>query len=254
VATWVIGDVQGCADALERLLAALPFDPARDRLWFAGDLVNRGPDNLGVLRRVRGLGDRAVTVLGNHDVHLLSVAAGQRKARGRDTLADVLAAPDRDELLTWLRSRPLLHQEDGHLLVHAGLHPDWSIDDAVRRARRAEPLLAAGQLEDAFHGKVGRDLGVFVSIRTVHDDGTLCDFNGAPAEAPKGCRPWFSHPKRKSRGTTVVFGHWAALGLHLGEDAICVDTGCVWGRKLAAVRLEDRLVRAVPHRAATEES
>jgi bis(5'-nucleosyl)-tetraphosphatase (symmetrical) len=242
VATWAIGDVQGCATTLERLLARLA--PARsDRLLFCGDLVNRGARSLDALRLVRSLAERAVAVLGNHDLHLLARAHGVAARRPKDTLEEVLDAPDRDELLAWLIERPLLHREaDGTVVVHAGLHPAWSADEAERRARAAEAslrrdptgFLAAFTKDES----AAEDARVLTRIRTVKEDGALCSFGGPPVDAPAGCAPWFAAKERRSAGTRVVFGHWSALGLRIAPDTIGLDTGCVWGRTLTAVSLE----------------
>lgn len=262
MATYAIGDVQGCAATLDRLLARLPLRRG-DRLWFVGDLVNRGPGSADVLRTVRGLGARAVVVLGNHDLHLVARAAGLTGAKRRDTLDDVLAAPDRDALCAWLRTRPLLHREGDHVLVHAGLLPAWTTAAAQRLAAAATTALrgaagsalaaecerppdqAPGRLRGvARHAAVGATL---TSLRTVRADGTPdWRFKGAPARAPRGHVPWFAAPGRRSAGVTVVFGHWAALGLHLDERVVAIDTGCVWGDALTAVRLEDRRVFQMP--------
>lgn len=248
MATYAIGDVQGCATTLERLLVRIGF-AGHDRLWLVGDLVNRGPRSADVLRLVRGLGERAVVVLGNHDLHLLARAAGLEPAKRRDTLDDVLSAPDRAPLLDWLRTRPLLHRDGAWLMVHAGLLPAWTVDEAEARAREVEALLAQGRLAELLgDSRPARSLRVLTRLRTCRDDGRLCDFDGAPEDAPDGCQPWFSSPKRRSTEVTVLFGHWSALGLHLGADAIGLDTGCVWGRTLTALRLEDRAVFSEPAR------
>jgi bis(5'-nucleosyl)-tetraphosphatase (symmetrical) len=256
MATYAIGDVQGCAATLDRLLRRLPLRRG-DRLWFVGDLVNRGPASAAVLRAVRGLGARAVVVLGNHDLHLIARAAGLVAAKRRDTLADVLGAPDCDALCAWLRSRPLLHREGRHLLVHAGLPPAWTPAAARRLADAAAAALrgpdgaavAAGcgrppdRPPEALRGRARRAAigATLTSLRTLRADGTPdWTFKGAPAQAPPGHVPWFAAPGRRNAGVTIVCGHWAALGLHLGERLVAIDTGCVWGDALTAVRLEDR--------------
>lgn len=263
--TYAIGDVQGCRSVLDRLLRRIEFNPDRDRLWFAGDLVNRGPDSLGVLRFVRSLGDGAVTVLGNHDLHLLSRSLGTRRARASDTLASVLRARDRDELLEWLRRRPLVHREHDLVLVHAGLAPEWTAGKAEKQARKAEAVLRGDAAADllASYGRTSRwprwsgdlprslkrltALCYLTRVRCVDGEGHADDsFTGAPEDAPGGLTPWYDHPERRSRGTTVLFGHWAALGARIGEDWIALDSGCVWGRSLTAVRIEDRAVFEVP--------
>ena len=260
MATYAIGDVQGCAITLDRLLERIRFKAKRDVLWFTGDLVNRGPASLDVLRRVMGLGSAAVTVLGNHDLHLLGVASGAVTSRGKDTLNEVLAAPDRRELLTWLGSRPLLHAENGWTMVHAGLPPEWSVGDAALRAGEVQDALA-GPAVATFLGKLREPgpevwddsltglprlryiVGALTRLRTCRPDGRLClDYKSGPKQAPKGCIPWFDIPARKSAGSPIICGHWAALGLHLTDDVLALDSGCVWGGSLTALRLEDRKV------------
>jgi bis(5'-nucleosyl)-tetraphosphatase (symmetrical) len=258
MATFAIGDVQGCYDPLRRLLDRINFDPAQDTLWFAGDLVNRGPHTLEVLRFVRSLGSRAVTVLGNHDLHLLVVAAGVRSAHHGDTLDALLAAPDRDELLDWLRRRPLLHAQPGWAMVHAGLLPQWSIAQAGALSAEVETMLQGPQCSEFLlhlYGNKPRywsaDLAGFDRLRVIVNAMTrlrLCDDRGGmefshksgPRDLPQGYRPWFDVPGRASAGNPLVFGHWASLGLLVREDLVCLDSGCVWGRALSAIRLEDR--------------
>jgi bis(5'-nucleosyl)-tetraphosphatase (symmetrical) len=248
VATYAIGDVQGCGATLQRLIRTIGFDAQHDHLRFVGDLVNRGPDNLGVLRYVKSLGDHAETVLGNHDLHLISRASGLSPAKELDTLDDVLQAPDRHELVEWLASRPLVLAEKDRLFVHAGLLPSWTTADAEREARRLEPLLRDPKQRARIIGKEGFDpaLKALTTIRTVRDDGTLCKFSGEPEVAPKGCTPWFAHPERKSRGRLIVFGHWSALGYKRGDDFLALDSGCIWGQSLTAVRLDDGRVYSEP--------
>lgn len=268
-AALAIGDLQGCSDELDRLLDAARFDPSRERAWFCGDLVNRGPRSLQALRRVRGLGDAAVAVLGNHDLHLLAVAAGVRPAGRSDTLDAVLAAPDREDLVDWLRHRPLAHLEHGHLLVHAGVLPPWSAARTVALAGEVESVLRGPGWKDflgAMYGNqpaawsdtlAGDDrLRVIVNaltrLRFATPDGVM-DFDakeGAGA-APAGHLPWFDVPGRASADTTVVFGHWSTLGLVIRQDVLALDTGCVWGGRLTAVRLSGRelvQVECVGHR------
>jgi len=260
VATYAIGDIQGCHAPLQRLLTRIGFDPKKDRLWLTGDLVNRGPDSLAVLRWAYALGPAAIVVLGNHDLHLLARWAGVAGARRRDTLDAVLAAPDAPELLAWLRRQRLAHREGEWCLVHGGLLPQWTIGDAERMAREAEAVLcgpAGNELLAALprpHGEcpdaVARCLpfvAAMTRLRTCTLGGQPCDhFNGAPDAAPPGCIPWFDVPGRKSADATVVFGHWSALGLYIAPGLIGTDTGCVWGRELTAVRLDDRAVFAEP--------
>lgn len=272
MATYAIGDVQGCFSALQQLLEQIHFDPARDRLWFVGDLVNRGPDSVSVLRYVKKLGRAswlrflkrlgraAVTVLGNHDLHLLAVANGCRPARSKDTFHDVLDAPDRDELLAWLRNQPLLHRENNFLLVHAGLLPQWTVSQAETFAREAEQVLRSTKNRaflrslyqdepDRWSEKLtGMDrltvaTKVFTRLRVCSATGKVdWTFTGPPDQAPDGYLPWFEVPNRRSADTTIIYGHWAAMGLRIRDNLLALDGGCVWGRQLVAVRLEDRQV------------
>ncbi len=268
MATYVIGDVQGCYDELRRLLDRLHFDPQTDRLWFTGDLVNRGPQSLAVLRYVRSLGQRAVTVLGNHDLHL--VAAGlEGRAREKDTFHDVLATKDRDEILAWLRRQPLLHVEDGFALVHAGLPPQWTLAQAQSLAREAQDSLARPESDEfLLHHMYGDQpqqwaethqhwerLRFVINCCTrlrVCDAGGRLDlrFKGAPDAVKTDLMPWFAVPGRKSEGTTVLFGHWSTLGrIHWPEHQVYgLDTGCVWGGKLTALTLETGVITQVTSR------
>jgi bis(5'-nucleosyl)-tetraphosphatase (symmetrical) len=258
MATYAIGDVQGCYDALRRLLDSIGYDPAADVLWFVGDLVNRGPQSLETLRFVRGLGDGAVTVLGNHDLSLLVIAAGHSKPHRGDTIDPILAAPDRDELLDWVRHQKMMHADGGHAMVHAGLLPQWTIERALELAREVEAALRApdyalllqhmyGNTPDAWD----EALSGYDRLRVVVNAMTrlrLCDARGRMEfshktgldTAPQGFMPWFEAPERASAGTPIVFGHWAALGLVVRSNLAAIDTGCVWGRELTALRLEDR--------------
>jgi bis(5'-nucleosyl)-tetraphosphatase (symmetrical) len=266
MSTYVIGDVQGCYDPLRRLLDRLRFDPARDRLWFAGDLVNRGPDSLATLRFVRGLGTAALNVLGNHDLHLLARAQGARTGK-RDTLDTILAAPDRDELLDWLRRQPLLQESaDGAWAVlHAGLPPQWDLEQARACAREAESALRgphhARLLRDMYGDDPARwdpELRGIERLRFIINSYTrlrYCDAQGranfkpkgAPGSQPPGLLPWFAVPGRRSAGVQLVFGHWSTLGrVHWPEQRVWgLDTGAVWGGKLSALRLEDASLHQV---------
>jgi bis(5'-nucleosyl)-tetraphosphatase (symmetrical) len=264
MATYAIGDVHGCFQTLQGLLRRIAFDPRQDRLWFVGDLVNRGPRSLEVLRWAAEHDGRIVVVLGNHDLHLLARAAGVAEAKKRDTLDAVLGAPDRDSLLEWLRNRPFVHREEDVLLVHAGLFPSWKPGEAERLAREVEerlrsdkaPKLLATIVQKTAEcwtdGLTGMDrlraaLAGFARLRTLDSSGCMCpDFSGPPQEAPKGCRPWFVIPERKSAGVKVIFGHWAALGLQVKDGIAALDTGCVWGRQLTALRLDDGTIFQEP--------
>jgi bis(5'-nucleosyl)-tetraphosphatase (symmetrical) len=262
--TYVIGDPQGCHDSLLRLLDALRFDATADRLWFVGDLVNRGPDSLAVLRWVKSLGDAAICVLGNHDLHLLAVAEGYGRVHKGDTLDAVLAAPDRDELLTWLRRQKLAWRDNEFLMVHAGVLPGWTSDDTMLRAAEAEAALQGPHYREFFaqmcgNAPVAWDEGLqgierlrvivnaFTRLRYCSAAGEM-EFHhkGTPGTQPAGWLPWFEVPGRRSADTTVIIGHWATLGLINRQDLIALDTGCLWGGRLTAVRLEDRQVFSVP--------
>ena len=259
MARYAVGDVQGCMASLERLLALIDFAPGRDELWLCGDLVNRGPRSLDVLRWAHAHDDHVTCVLGNHDLHLLARTAGAAGPKPRDTLDEVLAAPDRDRLIDWLRARPVLVTDDRFALVHAGLHPRWTIAEARELAGELSGQLCAPTWRAFLAGSRGAPprwhpglgggdrwralLGYFVTARMLRGDGRLePGYNGAPAGAPGELVPWFKFAGAAWTTHTVVFGHWAALGLDLGAHHIALDTGCVWGRQLTAIRLDDRSV------------
>ncbi|MEW5890549.1 MAG: symmetrical bis(5'-nucleosyl)-tetraphosphatase [Pseudomonadota bacterium] len=260
MATYAIGDVQGCFDALRALLEEIGFSEARDRLWFVGDLVNRGPQSAEVLRYVMSLGERAVSVYGNHDLHLLMMAEGYGRWNKEDTLDSVLHAPDRDELVSWLRRRPLLHWEGDYVLVHAGLLPQWEVGRARELAAEVEAALQSPQYLHFLAHMYGSepaawrdDLAGWDRLRVIVNAMTRLRFcspegvmelraKGPVDKAPPGCMPWFQVPGRRSRGHTLIFGHWSALGFRQEEKLLALDTGCVWGGSLTAVRLEDRKV------------
>lgn len=258
---WVIGDVQGCAGALRRLLARPELADPANEIWFAGDLVNRGPDSLGALRLIMSLGDRARAILGNHDLHLLAVVSGVRKLGKSDTFQDVLQAPDARELIDWLRSRPLMIRERGHVVVHAGILPAWTLDQAQALAGEIETALRGPdwraairdlygekplQWDDALRGadRMRVIINALTRMRVCHEDDGRMDFehNGKPEKAGPGLRPWFELPARRNLDEVIVFGHWSALGLNIRPDTICLDSGCIWGRALTALRLRDHRV------------
>ncbi|HEV3182471.1 MAG TPA: symmetrical bis(5'-nucleosyl)-tetraphosphatase [Steroidobacteraceae bacterium] len=261
---YAIGDLQGCVEELRALLARLKFSADRDRLWFVGDLVNRGPDSLATLRLVRGLGDNAVVVLGNHDLHLLAVACGVQRRRRSDTLDAVLAAPDRDALLEWLLQRPLAHLEGSDLMVHAGLVPQWTaartlalaaeVASALRRAPRALFGLMYGDEPERWDERLaGAErlrfiINVLTRLRLCTADGRVdISIKGPPPPPPSPLRPWFEHPQRASRDVRVIFGHWSALGLVERPGVLGLDSGCVWGGTLTAADLDsDRPPLCVP--------
>jgi len=260
VATYAIGDVQGCLAPLQRLLDALKFDPARDRLWFCGDLVNRGGQSLEVLRLVKSLGDSAVVVLGNHDLSLCSIGerSSSEQRRANADLGRVLFAEDRDELLKWLRERPLFHVDRtlGYALVHAGLAPKWTIEIAEKRAREVEAKLRgpnyARLLKQMFGNKPsiwstkleGIDrlrviINVMTRLRYCDMRGRIAfDEKGAPGTQKLGLYPWFEVPGHAKRDLRIVCGHWSTLGLLSGMGVLAIDTGCVWGGPLTAVKLK----------------
>ena len=259
MATYAVGDVQGCYDELSRLLDKIRFDPSADRLWFTGDLVNRGPRSLKVLRLVRELGGRAVTVLGNHDLHLVAARA-RGKVRAKDTFQDVLDADDGDQLIAWLRRRPLFHAERGWAMVHAGLPPQWSLDQARAVCTAASRLIASSRSDRFFRDRMYGDapdtwrdslrgwdrlrfvINCCTRLRVCTVAGRLeLGYTGAPGAAPEGTLPWFAVPGRRSRGARILFGHWSTLGrVRWPRHRVYgLDTGCVWGRTLTALRLDD---------------
>ncbi|MGK7344617.1 MAG: symmetrical bis(5'-nucleosyl)-tetraphosphatase [Candidatus Nitrospinota bacterium M3_3B_026] len=262
--TYAIGDIQGRMGPLEKLLGKIGFNPAKDRLWLTGDLVNRGPDSAAVLRWAAGLGDRIISVMGNHDLRLIGVADGAMQARGSDTFGDVLAAPDRDELLDWLVRRPLLHREGRRVLAHAGLLPQWTAAEAERLAREAEGVLRSegrpALLRELFDGGPkkwmdglhGTDrlrviINAMTRMRVITPDGEMdLEFSGPPGKAPPGKIHWRDAPGRKSAEDLIICGHWAAQGLVMKNDMYALDSGCVWGRLLTAVRLDDGRVFQEP--------
>lgn len=260
MATYAVGDIQGCCAELHQLLELIRFDPVADKLWLVGDLVNRGPDSLGVLRLVKSLGDTAITVLGNHDLHLLAVAGGVAELHRDDTLNEILDAPDKDELLAWLRSRSLLHAEGGFVLVHAGLLPNWNVAQAQQLAHEVEAALRGNRHHDYLAHMYGNhpdhwrdDLSGYSRLRVITNAFTrmrICTqqgemefkFKGNVEDVPAGYMPWFEVPGRASADATVVCGHWSALGLKVTPHVIALDTGCLWGGALSAIRLEDHEV------------
>lgn len=259
MATYVIGDIQGCLDDLHRLLDVCRFDPAADRVWFTGDLVNRGPHSADTLRFVMALGVRAVTVLGNHDLHTLAVAHGTFRAHRNDTIDDILDAADRDDILDWLRTRPLLHNDAAHnvTLIHAGLPPQWDLATAQACAAEVEDMLRGRHYLDFLKVMYGNQpdtwdesltgmdrlrfiTNCFTRLRYCNAAGQLeLAYKLAPGGQPKGYLPWFEIAGRKSTGTRVVFGHWSTLGRLHTDNITSLDTGCLWGGKLTAWCIED---------------
>ena len=251
-----MGDVQGCCDALDRLLAEIDFSPSRDHLAVVGDLVNRGPDSLGTLKRLRAFGDAVTCLLGNHDLHLLAVAHGVRKPRKDDTLDDILGSKKRDEWLDWLRQRRMAHRLDGWLLVHAGVVPQWDAQQTLALAAEIEALLRGPGLPQLLNTLYGNEpaqwseslqgeqrwrfiINVLTRIRFCTPDGRLeLKIKEGADAAPPGFKPWFDSPGRRSEGTPIAFGHWSTLGRIDRSDLLALDTGCVWGGQLCAVRVD----------------
>ena len=253
---YLVGDVQGCCGALDALLAKIDFSPSRDRIYLLGDLVNRGPQSLETLRRLRGFGDSATCLLGNHDLNLLAVAHGVRKPHKGDTIGEILDAPDRDAWLDWLRQRRMAVFEHGWLMVHAGVVPQWDAAQTLQLASEVEALLRGDTLAEFLPQMYGDSparwsdsligaermrfvINALTRTRFVAADGTLdlVTKDGADG-APPGFYPWFEVPGRRTLGTPIAFGHWANLGLISRADLLALDTGCVWGRQLSAAHID----------------
>jgi bis(5'-nucleosyl)-tetraphosphatase (symmetrical) len=256
---WMVGDLQGCRASLQQLLAHPDIaDDEQAHFWFAGDLVNRGPDSLGTLRTVIGLGERATAILGNHDLHLLAAAAGIRPPGKSDTLDAILAASDAGDLIDWLRHRPLAHYANHYLMVHAGIMASWSVSKAIELAHEVETALRGPDWErdlrhmygnkptrwkETFTGHKRRRaiINAMTRMRMCTPDGKMeFKFKREPDDNPDGLVPWFDVPGRVAQDVTIVFGHWSALGLLIRPDVVCLDTGCVWGGSLTAMRQHDR--------------
>ena len=256
MSTYVIGDIQGCLEPLERLLEAVSFSPLSDELWLVGDLVNRGPSSLEVVRFVRALGDRCKVVLGNHDLHFLAVAVGVRKARKGDTLDKLLAAPDLKDHIDWFRHVPVAHFSRDTLMVHAGVAPRWSLEQTLSRAAELESALRGERFVELLRDLFANSPATYkekltAAERTIAITNTLTrlrfcgpngkldfDYKGPKDRPPPGMKPWFAHKERVLRDTPIVFGHWAALEGKTGVNtALALDTGCVWGKRLTALDL-----------------
>jgi bis(5'-nucleosyl)-tetraphosphatase (symmetrical) len=253
---YLLGDLQGCCDALDRMLAEIGFSPSRDRLYALGDLVNRGPASLQTLRRLRDMGDAATCLLGNHDLHLLAVAHGIRKPHKGDTVAEVLDAPDASAWLDWLRHRRLAVHELGWLMVHAGVAPQWSLATTLSLAAEVEGHLRGPDLHGFLQTMYGNQpdmwadtlqgpkrwrftINALTRMRFCRRDGSLdFDTKESASAAPSGCVPWFDFPGRAAAGVPTAFGHWSTLGLVNRPDLLAIDTGCVWGGHLTAVRVD----------------
>jgi bis(5'-nucleosyl)-tetraphosphatase (symmetrical) len=258
MAVYAIGDVQGCFDELQALLELIAFDPADDRLWFAGDLVNRGPKSLETLRFIRGLGSGASCVLGNHDLHLIAMAHSQPLDNGDHTLDAILQAPDRDELIDWLRHQPLLHHDDtlGFTMIHAGLPPQWDLQLAQRCAHEVEAMLRSDRLVEFIAHMYGNKparwsgklsgwkrlrfiVNCFTRLRFCDAEGRIkLKHKGPPGSQPASLRPWFEIPGRASRDMNIVFGHWSTLGKRDDPGIYPIDSACLWGGQLTALRID----------------
>ena len=260
---YLIGDLQGCCDALARLLEKIDFSPSRDRLHLLGDLVNRGPDSLTTLRRLQSLGDAAQCLLGNHDLHLLATAAGVRAPHKGDTLDAILQAPDREALLEWLRRQRLAARAQGWLMVHAGVVPQWDAAQVLTLAEEVHALLRGPELAEFLPQMYGNEpdrwsddltgaprlrfiINVLTRIRFCNARGRL-DFKTKEGlgTAPEGFMPWFDVPQRRTAGEPIAFGHWSTLGLVQRPDLLALDTGCVWGGALTAARVADGQVQEI---------
>jgi bis(5'-nucleosyl)-tetraphosphatase (symmetrical) len=259
--TYAIGDIQGCFDDLLRLLDKISFDNRHDQLWFAGDLVNRGPKSLETLRFVKALGPSAITVLGNHDLHLLATAYQVRKKHRKDSLNPILEAADKDELLFWLRQQPLFHYNDDFCLLHAGLPPQWDFKKTQKMALKVEKVLQSPDYQELLKQMYGdkpdiwsKDLkginrlrfiiNCFTRLRYCDNEGRL-DFShkGSPGSQPKSLLPWFAVPGRKSSSMRIIFGHWSTLGYYAQNNFYGIDSGCLLGGQLTAIRLEKKIKR-----------
>jgi bis(5'-nucleosyl)-tetraphosphatase (symmetrical) len=260
MAIYAIGDIQGCYDDLQRLLSLIEFNPEDDKLWFAGDLVNRGPQSLEVIRFIKSLGERAISVLGNHDLHLLALSQGNRSHYKHGTLEDILHAPDHIELIEWLRHRPLMYhnKKRGYSLVHAGLPPPCEIAPALKRSAELEATLRGPGFHHFCQVMYGNDPDIwsdnltgidrlrfitncFTRVRFCTQDGRLAlKEKGAPGSQNNGTLPWFKLKERASRNSRILFGHWSTLGYYVGENVWSLDTGCLWGGKLTALKLSKK--------------
>lgn len=264
MAIYAVGDIQGCFHSFQALLKKIQFNPAVDKLWLVGDLINRGSGSLEVLRWVFDHQSSVVAVLGNHDLHTLVVAEGFVTAHRSDTIQALLDAPDASALLTWLRHQPLLHLEHDHLMVHAGLLPQWSAEEAYLLAEEVHQALVADNYREFLKHMYGNHpvqwddaLTGWDRLRVITNAMTrlrLCSaagemefkFKGEVANRPVGYEPWFEVHGRASADTPIIFGHWSALGLHISNNVYALDTGCLWGGALTALRLDDKAVFQVP--------
>ncbi len=260
MSTYAIGDLQGCLAPLQQLLVKLEFDSSKDTLWFTGDLINRGPDSLKTLRYIIDLGDSAISVLGNHDLHFLAVAAGHTRHSSRDTFDELLAAPDLSELIDWLRHRPLMHYdvERNMAMIHAGLAAQWTISDALQYAHEVETLLVNNTYQQLLANMYGNSpvqwsknlteesryrfiINCFTRMRYCDSEGRLdFKYKDSPGSQPATLQPWFCVDSRKNLAATIVFGHWSTLGFHHQNNTYALDTGCLWGGSLSALNIDNK--------------
>jgi bis(5'-nucleosyl)-tetraphosphatase (symmetrical) len=267
MSNYAIGDIQGCYAELQALIQLIQFDPAHDQLWFTGDLVNRGPQSLAVLRYIKSLGEKAIVVLGNHDLHLLALECGQAKQKQFDSLDEILSAPDCQELCHWLRQQPLLHHDAklNFTMTHAGIAPQWTLQQAIQYANEVTTILQSSQYVDFFAHLYGNSpncwgdqlkgwerlrviVNYFTRMRFCNEQGALeLNAKGESSAPPPGFLPWFKVANRVNKDLNIIFGHWAALQGKTDEpNVFALDTGCVWGHCLTALRLEDRQYFSVP--------
>jgi bis(5'-nucleosyl)-tetraphosphatase (symmetrical) len=257
VATYVIGDIQGCFKTLKELLVQISFSPKNDHVWIAGDLVNRGPDSLKALRWAKSLDPGSRMVLGNHEIHLLAAYYGIRTLRKSDTIQDIIAAPDARDLISWLRGKKLVHVSGEKVLVHAGFSPTWDLTHALKVSSRIEALLQGSLCEDFLRfcfdkslspGKsdwreLAEGLQILTHIRSCKQDGILnTEYSGPVDKIPKSFHPWYELADTSIMAKQVFFGHWAAHGFREMGSFVCLDSGCVWGGSLTAYRLDDAKV------------
>jgi bis(5'-nucleosyl)-tetraphosphatase (symmetrical) len=258
MATYAIGDIHGCLDSFERLLARIGFDASHDHLLLCGDIVNGGPDSLGALRWVVDHADHVDTVLGNHDLHMLAVASGSRPYRDKDTFSDILEAPDGSELLDWLRHQHMTLEHGDFFMVHAGLLPNWPLQKAAKLGHEVERALRGDDYADFLERMYGNKprrwkdelageererviVNAMTRMRVLDRTGHMkFDYSGTLERMPEKLTPWFEVETAEWREKTVLFGHWSAIGLHIGYDTYALDSGCRWGGRLTALRLEDQ--------------
>ena len=257
MATYAIGDIQGCYNELRRLIDVIKFNPAQDRLWFVGDLVNRGPHSLETLRFIKGLGESAVTVLGNHDLHLIATVVSLGKTGKKDTLGPILRAEDCDELIDWLRKQKLFYHNEEFCMLHAGLPPQWDFTQTKAMAAELEQVIGGDDYERFFRSMYGNKpliwqddlskteklrfaVNCFTRLRYCSIGGELDFHHKDPlGSQPPHLVPWFQVPGRKSRGMRIIFGHWSTLGYYQGNNVYSIDTGCLWGGQLTALKLDE---------------